>query len=280
VLAPAPSRRRRFIVFLVLAITALAVLTEQIRTPDRRRIGWAGQAVEFAIAPAAAVLSRVESVVVGAWSFLHEIGTLRTENARLRREVGLLREENGRLLPAGEENARLRALLAFKQQQPYETIAARVIGRDPSDWFSTVVVDRGTAAGIRRNDAVLTSDGLVGHVIEAGPSWTRVVLLPDPRSAVGVVVVRSREAGVAEGQGQPALRVKYLSRTADVQPGDEVVTSGLGEIYPRGLVVGTVTGVSRAAGDLFEDAIVRPAADLAHLEEVLIIVRGTDPPAR
>jgi len=279
-LAPAPSRRRRFIVFLVLAITALAVLTEQIRTPDRRRIGWAGQAVEFAIAPAAAVLSRVESVVVGAWSFLHEIGTLRTENARLRREVGLLREENGRLLPAGEENARLRALLAFKQQQPYETIAARVIGRDPSDWFSTVVVDRGTAAGIRRNDAVLTSDGLVGHVIEAGPSWTRVVLLPDPRSAVGVVVVRSREAGVAEGQGQPALRVKYLSRTADVQPGDEVVTSGLGEIYPRGLVVGTVTGVSRAAGDLFEDAIVRPAADLAHLEEVLIIVRGTDPPAR
>jgi len=280
VLASALSRRRWFIVFLVLAIAAFAVLTEQIRTPDRRGIGWAGQAVAFAIAPAAAALSRVEDVVAGAWSLLHEIGTLRTENARLRREVGLLREENARLLSAGEENARLRALLAFKQQQPYETVAARVIGRDPSDWFSTVLVDRGTAAGVRRNDAVLTSDGLVGHVIEAGLSWARVVLLPDPRSAVGVVVVRSREAGVAEGQGRPTLRVKYFSRDADVRPGDEVVTSGLGQIYPRNLVVGTVTGVSRAAGDLFEDALVRPSADLSHLEEVLIIVRGIDPPAR
>jgi len=279
-LASALSRRRWFIVFLVLAIAAFAVLTEQIRTPDRRGIGWAGQAVAFAIAPAAAALSRVEDVVAGAWSLLHEIGTLRTENARLRREVGLLREENARLLSAGEENARLRALLAFKQQQPYETVAARVIGRDPSDWFSTVLVDRGTAAGVRRNDAVLTSDGLVGHVIEAGLSWARVVLLPDPRSAVGVVVVRSREAGVAEGQGRPTLRVKYFSRDADVRPGDEVVTSGLGQIYPRNLVVGTVTGVSRAAGDLFEDALVRPSADLSHLEEVLIIVRGIDPPAR
>ncbi len=265
-------RHRRLLVFLTLGVVALAVLTEQVRSPDRRRIGWAGDAVEFVLAPAAMVLSRIGGAVSGAWSVLNEIGTLRTENAHLRAEVGRLREENARLRASEQENARLRTLLGFKEQQPYRTVAVRVVGRDPSDWFSTVLVDRGTLAGIRRNDSAVTSDGLVGHVIEAGLTWSRVLLLPDPRSAVGVLVVRSREAGVVEGQGQPLLRVKYLARDADVQPGDEVVTSGLGPIYPRSLVVGSVVEVSHPSGDMFEEAVVRPSADLSHLEELLIIV--------
>ncbi|HXX40144.1 MAG TPA: rod shape-determining protein MreC [bacterium] len=265
-------RHRRLLVFLTLGVVALAVLTEQVRSPDRRRIGWAGDAVEFVLAPAAMVLSRIGGAVSGAWSVLNEIGTLRTENAHLRAEVGRLREENARLRASEQENARLRTLLGFKEQEPYQTVAVRVVGRDPSDWFSTVLVDRGTLAGIRRNDSAVTSDGLVGHVIEAGLTWSRVLLLPDPRSAVGVLVVRSREAGVVEGQGQPLLRVKYLARDADVQPGDEVVTSGLGPIYPRSLVVGSVVEVSHPSGDMFEEAVVRPSADLSHLEELLIIV--------
>jgi len=272
VLSSTLIRHRRLLVFLTLGVVALAVLTEQVRSPDRRRIGWAGDAVEFVLAPAAMVLSRIGGAVSGAWSVLNEIGTLRTENAHLRAEVGRLREENARLRASEQENARLRTLLGFKEQQPYRTVAVRVVGRDPSDWFSTVLVDRGTLAGIRRNDSAVTSDGLVGHVIEAGLTWSRVLLLPDPRSAVGVLVVRSREAGVVEGQGQPLLRVKYLARDADVQPGDEVVTSGLGPIYPRSLVVGSVVEVSHPSGDMFEEAVVRPSADLSHLEELLIIV--------
>jgi rod shape-determining protein MreC len=267
-------------VFLTLGIVAFAVLTEQVRTPDRRRIGWVGEGVEFAIAPAATALSRAGGVVSGAWSLLNEIGTLRTENARLRAEVGRLREENAGLRPMAQENARLAALLGFEQHQPYQTVAARVVGRDPSDWFSTVLVDRGTLAGVHRNAPVVTSDGLVGHVIETGLTWSRVLLLPDPRSAVGILVVRSREAGVVEGQGSVALRVKYLARDADVRPGDEVVTSGLGQIYPRSLVVGTVSGVSHEAGDMFQEALVQPSADLSHLEEVLIITRGGEQVAR
>jgi len=272
VLSSTLIRHRRLLVFLTLGVVALAVLTEQVRSPDRRRIGWAGDAVEFVLAPAAMVLSRIGGAVSGAWSVLNEIGTLRTENAHLRAEVGRLREENARLRASEQENARLRTLLGFKEQEPYQTVAVRVVGRDPSDWFSTVLVDRGTLAGIRRNDSAVTSDGLVGHVIEAGLTWSRVLLLPDPRSAVGVLVVRSREAGVVEGQGQPLLRVKYLARDADVQPGDEVVTSGLGPIYPRSLVVGSVVEVSHPSGDMFEEAVVRPSADLSHLEELLIIV--------
>lgn len=262
----------------VLCVVALGVLTAQVRAPDQRRIGWLGTGIEAALAPAALVLSRVGDAVEQSWALIQEIGALREENARLRAENAALREENARLRPDAQETARLRALLQFKEQHPYRTLAARVIGRDPGRWFSTVLVDRGAADGVSRNDPVVTSDGLVGHVIETAGGWARVLLVQDPRSAVGVVVERSREAGVAEGRGRSLLRVTYLSRDADVRPGDQVTTSGLGRIYPRGLPVGTVVAVSRSAGSLFQEATVRPAADLDHLEDVLIVLRGNPAP--
>ena len=273
------GRRRRFVLFVVLCILSLGVLTDQVRAPDKRRAGWLGIAVEAVLAPVSAGLSRVSDEVGAAWALLTEIGTLRTENTRLRADVARLREENARLQEAAKEAPRLRSLLAFKEQ-PYHTVSARIIGRDPSHWFNTLLVDRGPADGIRRNDPAVTSEGLVGHVIETEGAWARVLLILDPRSAVGVFVGKSRDAGVAEGQGQPVLHVKYLSRDAAIRPGDKVVTAGLGEIYPRGLPVGTVVGVTRTEGDLFQEALVRPDADLGHLEEMLILVSGAPPVPR
>lgn len=266
--------RRRLVVFLVLGSLALGVLTAQVRSPDRRGIGWMGTVVEAALTPVATGLSRTSTVLARIWSLLREIGTLRQENARLAAEVARLRQENAQLRPAAQENAQLRALLAFKREHTYRSVSARVIGRDPSHWFSTILLDRGAADGVQRNDPVVTSDGLVGHVIETAGSWARVLLILDPRNAVGVAVERSREAGVAEGQEKTVLRVKYLSRDADIQPGDRVITSGLGQIYPRGLPVGTVISVRRTGVNLFQEALVKPAAGLNHLEDVLIILRG------
>ena len=273
------ARRRRFVVFIVLCLLALGMLTDQVRSPGKRRIGWLGVAVETAIAPLATGLSRISDVIDREWALVTEIGHLRAENARLNAEAVRLRQENAQLREAAQEAVRLRGLLGFKDQ-PYHTIAARVIGRDPSHWFNTLLVDRGPAAGVRRNDPVVTSNGLVGHVIEASGSWSRVLLILDPRSAAGVLVGPSRDAGVAEGLGQPILHVKYLSRDAEIHPGDQVVTAGLGEIYPRGLPVGTVVGVSRTEGDLFQEALVRPGGDLNHLEEMLILVAGGPQEAR
>jgi len=265
------ARRRQFVVFIVLCILALGVLTNQVRSPEQRRIGWLGVAVQVVLAPMASGLSRIGDVVDRGWALITEIGRLRTEHRRLAAEVARLREENAQLQDAAQEAQRLRSLMAVRQQS-FRTVSARVIGRDPSHWFNTLLIDRGPRDGVRRNDPVVTSEGLVGHVIEASGGWARVLLILDPRSAIGVLVGRSRDAGVAEGQGQPMLRVKYLSRDAEIQPGDQVVTAGLGEIYPRGLVVGTVVDVSRGEGDLFREALVRPAADLNHLEEMVILV--------
>ncbi|HLW47627.1 MAG TPA: rod shape-determining protein MreC [bacterium] len=264
--------RRRLLVWGLLLVIALVVLTAQMRSPDGRRIGWIGTAIEAVLAPPAVVLSRVSGFFADAWSFITEIGTLRTENQRLTAEVARLREENARLRPDAQENARLRTLLGFKQQLPYRSLAARIVGRDPSQWFSTVLVDRGASEGVARDDPVITSDGIVGHVVETAGSWARVLLVSDSRSAVSAVVDRSREVGVVVGQGQTLLRITYLSRDADVQPGDVVVSSGLGPIYPRGLPVGTVVSVSH--GTMFQDATLRPASDVGHLEDVLIVLRG------
>ncbi|OLD55856.1 MAG: rod shape-determining protein MreC [Armatimonadetes bacterium 13_1_40CM_3_65_7] len=228
-------------------------------------------AVQVVLAPVAAGPSRISDVVDHGVALITEIGRLRTENRRLAAEVARLRAENAQLQDAAQEAQRLRSLLAVRQPS-FRIVSARVIGRDPSHWFNTLLIDRGPRDGVRRNDPVVTSEGLVGHVIEASGGWARVLLILDPRSAIGVLVGGSRDAGVAEGQGQRILRVKYLSRDADIQPGDQVVTAGLGEIYPRGLVVGTVVDASRGEGDLFREALVHPGADLNHLEEVLILV--------
>ncbi|GBD30461.1 Cell shape-determining protein MreC [bacterium HR32] len=101
-----------------------------------------------------------------------------------------------------------------------------------------------------------------------------MLLVTDPRSSVGVLVRTSREAGLVEGQGTEVLRLRYLSRSAVLREGDVLVSSGLGGVFPRGLVVGTVVSVSRPVGALFQEAQVRPAADLSRLEEVLVIVSG------
>jgi len=133
-------------------------------------------------------------------------------------------------------------------------------------------VDRGTRDGVRRNAPVVTSDGVVGRVIEVTPTTARVLLVADSRSAVGVVVQRIRDLGVVEGRNERVLHLKYLSRTSDVQPGDVVVTSGQGGVFPKGLAVGRITRVVREEGELLLEAEVEPAAALDRLEEVLILL--------
>jgi|DewCreStandDraft_2_1066082.scaffolds.fasta_scaffold01655_17 rod shape-determining protein MreC len=270
----AAGSRRRAGLLAFLLVAAGALLTLQVRAPERRDVGGLGRLVLGALVPFQAALSQAADAVVGSWRALNEIGQLRTENARLRAEVERLRRELAQLAEASAEVERLRRLLAFRPSVPSATVAARVVTRDPSRWYTTLTVDRGARDGLRKNDPVVTADGLVGRVLEVYPTAARVLLVTDPRSSVGVLVRTSREAGLVEGQGTEVLRLRYLSRSAVLREGDVLVSSGLGGVFPRGLVVGTVVSVSRPVGALFQEAQVRPAADLSRLEEVLVIVSG------
>lgn len=266
------AARRRVAIFLGLFLFVVAVLTSQARSPDRRQVGAIGTAVLTVLLPVQAGMARVADGVGRMWELYTEIGRLRVENARLRGEVEALSRERAELREQAMAAQRLERLLELRGQTAYRSRAAHVIGRDASRWFGTLLVDRGSRDGVRRNAPVVTADGVVGRVIEVTLTTARVLLIADSRSAVGALVQRSRDLAVVEGRSERILHLKYLSRTAQVQLGDLVVTSGQGGVFPKGLVVGRITKVIQEEGDYLQDAEVEPAAVLDRLEEVLILL--------
>jgi len=263
--------RRRVVIFVGLFLLASVVLTNQVRSPDRRQVGPLGAAVLAILMPIQTAMVRVVDSGARMWALYTEIGVLRVENARLRQQVDAMRAETARLREQALATQRLERLLQFRGQLPYRTVAARVVGRDPTAWFNTFVVDRGARDGIKRNAAVATTEGLIGRVIEVSPTTARVLLIADARSAVGVLLQGSREAGVVEGRGGVILHLRYLSPSASIHMGDVAVTSGLGGIFPRGLVVGKILKLVKEESGLLQEAEVAPAAPLDRVEEVLIL---------
>lgn len=266
------AARRRIVIFVALFLFVVVLLTTQARSADRRQAGGLGTLVLSALLPLQAGMTRVVDGVAALWEMYTEIGRLRVEKRQLRGQVDALSQEVAALREQAAAAARLERLLAFRRQTPFRTTVARVISRDPSRWFSTVLIDRGSRDGLRQNAPVVTPDGVVGRVIEVTPTAARVLLIADSRSALGVLVQRSRDAGVVEGRSGLMLHMKYLSRTAQVEAGDVVMTSGQGGVFPRGLVVGRIVRVFREPGALLQEAEVEPAAPLERLEEVLVLL--------
>lgn len=264
--------RRRAAVFLVLVLLTLVLLSSQTRTADRRDAGLIGRAILTVLWPVQAGMVRMADGAAQTWQRFTEIGRLRVENARLRAEVEALNREVAQLREASAAVERLERLLALRAQVSYRSVAARVVGRDPARWYSTMVVDRGGRDGVRPGAPVVTPEGVVGRVIEVTPFASRVLLIADSRSAVGVLVQSTRDAAVVEGRNTAALHLKYLSRAAEIRRGDLLVTSGWGGVFPRGLVVGRITTVEREEGALLQEAEVEPAARLDRLEELLILL--------
>lgn len=194
------------------------------------------------------------------------------QNERLRKEIDLLKNKLNALNEIYLENNRLRALLSFKQKSPYKVIAARVIAHSPDNWSSVIIVDKGQFYGIRRGCVVINYLGFVGRVIETTKSTSKIMLINDPDLGVSAIVQRSRQEGLVSGTLGNSLIMKYLTKDSDVKVSDLIITSGLTNNYPKGLLIGTVTAVGEEFSGLSHYAIIRPAVDLSNLEEVLIIV--------
>jgi len=264
--------RRRMAIFLGLFLCVVVLLTSQARSPDRRQVGAIGTALLTVLLPVQAGMAHIADGAGRMWELYTEIGRLRVENARLRGEVEALSRKMAELREEAAAAQRLERLLELRSQTAYRSLAAHVVGRDVSRWFGTLLVDRGSRDGVRRNAPVVTADGVVGRVIEVTLTTSRVLLIVDSRSAVGALVQRSRDLAVVEGRSERTLHLKYLSRTAQVEPGDLVVTSGQGGVFPKGLVVGRITRVVQEEGEYLQEAQVEPAAALDRLEEVLILL--------
>jgi rod shape-determining protein MreC len=180
----------------------------------------------------------------------------------------------GELRETALEHARMGHLLQLGNRAGTDAVIARVIGKDTTNWFRTILIDTGANQGIRRHMAVVTREGLVGRVVDVTALASRVQLITDPESAVGVLTQRSRVIGIAAGSQEGAIQIKYLPLMADVAVDDRIITSGMGGIFPKGIPVGKVVRSSRPTnGTLFQLIEAQPYADFSRLEEVMVLKR-------
>src|ERR1700739_851677 len=196
---------------------------------------------------------------------------VRAQNRELKEQIEQMRLEQVRLSEDAAQARRLQSLLAFKEQYVARTVAAQVIGTSGSDASRVVYIDKGENAGIRPDMAVITADGIVGKVLMVSHSEAQVLLINDQTSGVGVILGNTRLQGVLAGTMNGEVTLNGIMSDEQVPVGENVLTSGGDQIFPKGLSVGTVTKVG-AGRDLFLNIRIKPAADLRKLEEVLVLV--------
>lgn len=193
------------------------------------------------------------------------------ENYILKQKLALISMQFGKTSSILKENERLRGMLAFKKRLPYKSVGAEVIGRVPSTWTSSVIINKGTSHGISKNMAVCTANGLVGTVVEVGPNTSKVMLITDYNSRIGVILEASRQIGVMVGNGRGEARVIYLGLDSEIKNGENILTSALGGVLPEGIQIGSVKKVDKDPVGLYKFAVVKPNQDLNSIEEVICI---------
>ena len=222
-----------------------------------------------------AEVQRVGTIVLnsgkGVWTDYLALQTVRDENKKLKEQVSRLQVQQQEDRALMSEVRGLRELLDFRASSSFETISATLIGSSASPEFRTVTINKGKADGVRPDMAVITPAGVVGRIITPNARVSQVQLLIDRNAAAGAMLERSRSQGIVVGGGSNYLNVNYLSRMSDIRTDDQVVTSGVDGIYPKGLLIGQVESFQLGVLD-FTEIVIRPAVDFSSLEHVLIIV--------
>ena len=195
---------------------------------------------------------------------------LQEENEQLRLELAKVREQLDEYSAAYSRNRFLETALEFKQQNSFPKRMARVVGKDPSFWFQTLIVDRGENDGVVTGMVARTSQGVVGQVVQVSDNYSKILLANAPSSAIDAIVQNSRVRGILKGAGEQGYILQYVLKNAEVKEGDKIVTAGIGGVFPSGITLGTVSKVHAKRRGMFLDIKVKPAVDFARLEFLYI----------
>jgi rod shape-determining protein MreC len=236
----------------------------------------AARAAIFFVAPVQNVFHSSVEFVDGLWEHYFWLVSVGYENDRLREKLARARQANHQCRETALANERLRQLVRLKQQSPFEYLAAEVIARDPSPWYRTIVINKGTEDGVHSQDPVMTARGIVGHVLHAAGDHATVLLIVDRNSAVDAMVQRSRARGIARGAENGKCLFDYTLRKKDVRIDDIVISSGFDQLYPKGFRIGHVSKVVRRNAGLFQAIEITPSVDFKTLEEVMVLLNPPD----
>jgi rod shape-determining protein MreC len=267
------KRRRSFFLLLAVVTAQILLLSAQItRNHDVRLIRyWA----VIVFDPFERAMRGLLDVSSSAYTTYRHLWHAQQENQELHVQLVAAQARIQRLAEQAGETQRLRSILDFKNQLALQTVAAEVIASSPGESSYAVFIDKGWDSGLTSDLAVLSLQGVVGKVLAVFPHSAQVLLITDPSSGVGVTLAQSRVQGVLKGGSRNLCNLNYVMNEEPVTPGEGVVTSGLDQVYPKGLPVGTV--VKAGDGNIYKNIVVKPSVDLNRLEMVLVVLKPSLP---
>lgn len=264
------------LIIMLAAIVLLGVLA--FATSADRNVSWIESTVGAVAQPVQTFASNVSNSIIGFVQRVFKTGDADKELEQLRVKMAQLEQAAAENEGLRAENERLKGLLNYVEAlENFDYVTAVVTGNSQGIWFETFTINAGRNQGIAKEMPVVCAQGLVGRVIEVGANWSKVTGVIDASSDVSVLVERTRDIGVVRGvfnatEGNK-LELYYLPSGFDLVPGDRIVTSGMSSIFPKSLFVGTVTEVTRRSGEGTQaNAIIEPAVDFGHLEEVTVLI--------
>jgi rod shape-determining protein MreC len=256
---------------------AVQVRTTAARGSDGKGVRLLRYWVVAMMSPPEKVMSHTGSGARGFWGNYIDLRHTREENQALRAQVEQLRLEQAALLEDAKQGHRLQELLDFRQKYIYATVPAQVVGTSGSDQSRILTIDKGSKEGLKRDQPVITPDGIVGKLVEVFPHTSQVLEINDQTSGAGVLLEKTRMRGVLRGNAYGQPQIINVLPDDRVKPGEKVITSGGDQIFPRGLAVGTVEKVvSDPDREPYVDIVLKPAANLQHLDEVLVVTETSD----
>lgn len=274
------SNRRTIILWVAVFIVGLLAFTT---VKGKYDLKISENVVNTILSPFQSAITSISNVTKKIGVISWEMVTVYEQNKMLRSEVEQLRQRDVNVNEIMAENTRLTNILNYKNAvKQFDTAVAKIISYDSSNLTNSITINLGAKDGMQKNMPIITPQGLVGTIVAVYEHSAKVQLILDPRSAVGAIIQRpeSRVIGIMQGSVgvQTLAKMVNIPRDADVVVGDNVLTSGYGGLYPKGIVIGEVVEVTNEAGGLLKYATVKTAVDFYRIEEVLVIVNSRETP--
>jgi len=271
---------RRRLLAAVLLLLSVGLLTLYFRESEGGYVHRAQDRGLSVLAPLQTGTARAIQPFRDGWNWVGDLFRAKSENTRLKKEVEVLQAGVANAQATQAENDQLRGLIQIRQQvasiYPKELrfVTARVIARSTTAWYSTVTVDAGSQQGVKEYDAVVNGEGLVGRVTSVTTDASEVTLITDQSSFVDAAVLPERARGLLAGSVTGDLSLQYVDKSAKVEQGQFVVTSGMkGSIFIPGIPIGTVESVAQQEVELYQSVSVRPLVDFHTLDLVMVVER-------
>ncbi|MBQ2696306.1 MAG: rod shape-determining protein MreC [Clostridia bacterium] len=238
-----------------------------------------GNIVGTVLSPVQKFFSSIGNGVGGFFDFVFDMKNFQQENLELKDEVNRLSARVRELEAFGKENERLRQMLELKEAETErDIVCCEVIAKDPGNWFYSFTIDKGKGDGLKVDDTVMSGYGLVGRITEVGPNWAKVVTIIDSESSVGALVSRTQDLAIVDGDLYLAddgkCKLNYLTKDTSLVLGDTIVTSGLGGVYPEGILIGTVSEIKSDSMGYSQYAVIDTAVNFEKIQEVMVIRNG------